>query len=281
MANEVLAQQQKKAGDGRMLLYAGLALGLLAAALIAVFLMDQSKKDGKPVPTTRLAVVAAQEIPERTRIRADMLKVSVFKIEDVDSEAFGSVGLLVDRVTSTKVASGQVILPTMVSDTRGTGLEFTVQPGMRAISISVKEVVTAGGNVTPGNFVDVIGLFEVPKEGDPNATAQMLMGEGFPRILVPAGIDTVVSVTLLQNVRVLAVAQNLPSEQANTSSNTGTAPVKETVNPRAATVTLEVTPAQAQILALADNRATIRLSLRPFAEDTKPSVTPFIIGAVD
>ena len=281
MARDAITVPGKTKDEGRLLLYLGLVLGIVAAVVVAMVLTNASDKGETPVPSTRFAVVAAQDIPARTRLSAEHLKVGVYKLEDVSSEAFTGVGQLTNRVTASEIKAGQVVLPAMVSDQKGTGLEFSVQPGMRAISIAVKEVVTAGGNVAPGNFVDVIGLFEVPKEGDPNAVALALLGEGFPRIIVPAGVKTMLSLTLLQNVRVLAVAQNLPTEQSNTAANTGTSASKETGNPKAATVTLEVTPQQAQILALADSSATLRLTLRPFAEDTRNPVPPFIIGIVD
>jgi hypothetical protein len=52
------------------------------------------------------------------------------------------------------------------SATAGEGLNFTLRPGMRAVSISVSEVVIAGGNLAPDNHVDVIGVFRIAQGGD-------------------------------------------------------------------------------------------------------------------
>jgi len=278
MAAEELTARARGEGFNRLSLLLGLGLGAVAAVLIAVILTNAADdKTERTVPATRVAVVAAQDIQVNTRLTANMLKVSSFKIEDVDADAFTTASQLTNRVTASAVVAGQVILPSMVSTTAGVGLTFTLSPGMRAMSIGVKEVVTAGGNVTPGNFVDIVGVFQVSKAGDAAPLIAQLTGEPVGPLFAPEG--STVTFTLLQNVRVLAVAQNLPNEpKASTSSDGGTtaAPTEDT-NPKASTVTLEVTPQQAQILAVADLHGTLRLSLRPFGEEGRAPVNPIIV----
>ncbi len=277
MAEEVAARARGE-GFNRLSLLLGLGLGAVAAVLIAVVLTRAGNdKSERTVPATRLAVVAAQDIPAHSRLTAAMLKVQSYKIEDVDADAFTTVGQLTNRVTGSAVAAGQVILPAMVSTTAGEGLTFTVSPSMRAISIGVREVVTAGGNVTPGNFVDIVGVFGVSKAGDISPLLAQLTGEPVGPLFAPEG--STVTFTLLQNVRVLAVAQNLPNEpKASATAQGGTnLAAKVNPNPGAATVTLEVTPQQAQILAVADLHGTLRLSLRPFGEAGRAPVNPIIV----
>jgi pilus assembly protein CpaB len=260
--------------SGRIFLYAGLLLGVVAAILVAMVLSDAGESDqtATQAPTTRVAVVAAEDIPANTRITPEMLKVGIFEPEDVDAESFGAISQVVNRVTSDEAVAGQPITPALVSNTRGEGLNFTIEPGMRGISIGVEEVVAAGGNISPGNYVDVIAVIELGDNPDVVSIAAGLLGdEPLPPPVVAGGFKTL-TLTLLQNVRVLAVDQTLPEETtggADASAATGT-----DTNPRAGTVTLQVTPDQAQKLALADNFATLRLSLRPFGEDTESPVAP-------
>jgi pilus assembly protein CpaB len=276
MTGEALSATPNGRG-GRVFLYAGLALGIVAAAMVAM-LLSNATSDSEPVAreSTRVAVVAAQDIPARTRITPDMLKVGIFKPEDVDAESFGAISQVVNRVTASDIAAGQPITPVRVSQTRGEGLSFTIAPGMRAMSIGVEEVVTAGGNIAPGNFVDVIAILDLGENPDVVSLAQgLLAGEAVPPVILAGGRSTL-TLTLLQNVRVLAVDQTLPQQQTG-GENANSAPNANT-NPRAGTVTLEVSPDKAQVLALTDNVATLRLSLRPFGEDVATPLAPLSAG---
>lgn len=276
MAEDILQRQQRTAGANRLTLMAGLGLGGVAAILIALVLSGNGGGGEKIVPATRVAVVAAQDIPAQTRLTPEMLKVQTFEIDKVNPDAFTTVAQLNNRVTASAISSGATILPSQVSTTAGQGLTFTVNPGLRAVSIGVKEVVTAGGNIAPGNRVDIVGVFDVKAGVDVAQVIASLTGEPAPFGPTFPNRDVSVTFTLLQNVRVLAVAQNLPNQTApSTGQGSGPAATEES-NPRAATVTLEVTPQQAQIMALADNRGTLRLSLRPFGEDSKGQVSPIV-----
>jgi Flp pilus assembly protein CpaB len=263
--------------SGRIFLYAGLVLGIVAAAMVAIVLSNATKSDEvTTTESTRVAVVAAQDIPARTRITPQMLKVGVFNSADVDPESFGAISQVVNRVSATDITSGQAITPVRVSETRGEGLTFAISPGMRGISIGVQEVVTAGGNIAPGNYVDVIAVIDLGENPDIVSIAQgLLAGEPVPTPIVAGGKNTL-TLTLLQNVRVLAVDQNLPQQQTG-GENANSAP-NANPNPRAGTVTLEVWPDKAQVLALIDKAATLRLSLRPFGEDVTAPVAPLSAG---
>jgi Flp pilus assembly protein CpaB len=101
----------------------------------------------------------------------------------------------------------------MVSTTAGDNLTFKIAPGMRAVSIGVKEVVIAGGNITPGDRVDVIGVVEVPPNTDIAFMIFGLTGEPAPMGFTQFNRPSIVTFTLLHNAKVLAVAQNLPTQR--------------------------------------------------------------------
>ncbi|HEX5367964.1 MAG TPA: Flp pilus assembly protein CpaB [Dehalococcoidia bacterium] len=279
MTTEDLAARQHGNNNGRLILFIGLALGIVAAVLVALILTGSKGSTEKIVPATRIAVVSNQDIPARTRLTGDMLQVKTYNLQDVNSDAYTSVNQLTNRVTATDIKAGQVFVPNMVSDTTGEGLTFSVSPGMRAVSIRVQEVVTAGGNLAPDNHVDIVGVFKVPEGSDVGTLITALTGQP-PLQPIVAPKDASVIFTILQNVRVLAVAQNLTdsAKQSSTGANAIKSAVDQSqTDPGASTVTLEVTPQQAEALATADLYGTLRLSLRPFGEADKADVTPILV----
>jgi len=286
MATEELGARPAGGGGSRAILFIGLALGAIAAVLIAVILSSSDDDAGGGtantlgVPSTRLAVAAVDPIPARTRLTRDMLEVRTYQVGDVDADAFTSVTQVLNRVTAVDIAAGEVIVPTTVSVTAGEGLSFSVSAGMRAISINVNEVVIAGGNLSPGNFVDIIGLFEIAEGGDVSSVIEQFTGQPFQQGLIVPN-DANLTFTILQNIKVLAVAQDLPPEAAAPSGDDAddrAAFLKSSeANPRAGTVTLELTPQQAQVMATADQLGTLRLSLRPFGDEEEADVIPIIV----
>lgn len=105
--------------------------------------------------------------------------------------------------------------------------------GMRAISTPIREETAAGGFILPNDHVDVI-LSRTVKVGNK---------------------DDKVSETILRNIRVLAIGQTL-EQQGDDKVATGK------------TATLELTPRQTEILALAQSLGEISLSLRSLADAT-------------
>jgi len=110
---------------------------------------------------------------------------------------------------------------------------------LRAVSIPVDRVKDVAGLVQPGDRVDVIAIPPSRQSGPP------------PK-----------AVTIFRAIRVLAVGNALENPSATPS------PQEE----QAATVTLEVSPRQADLLAWADSNATLRLALRSPREPTRTEV---------
>ena len=83
---------------------------------------------------------------------------------------------------------------------------------------------------------------------------------------------------ILQNVEVLAVAQTYVNSQGKLqdgsdaeSANGGDA------QPTAKSVTLAVTPEEAQALAMGDDLGELHLALRPVDDDSKTTVTEMLL----
>jgi pilus assembly protein CpaB len=114
----------------------------------------------------------------------------------------------------------------------GRGLAAVIPAGMRAVTIQTPNVATGvAGFILPGNKVDI--LLTMTNQGSDDRT-----GGGS-------------TITLLQNVEILAVDQQVDVPQANKIDT------KELRS-----VTLLVTPAEASRLDLGQNKGTLRLTLR-------------------
>ena len=122
----------------------------------------------------------------------------------------------------------------------GSGFMAAILPtGMRAISTEISPETGAGGFILPNDRVDVI-LSKRDKNPDN-----------------PAMAEHVVSEIILANIRVLAIDQ-APKEKEGQTSVVGK------------TVTLELRPEQAEMLARSRQSGTLTLALRSIA-DIKPS----------
>ncbi len=112
---------------------------------------------------------------------------------------------------------------------------------MRAIAISIdsRGASSAGGFILPNDHVDVIVT-----RRDTDASAK-------------AGTDIYQSSTLLTNIRVLAIGQNIQEK------NGERVVVGETA-------TLELDPSQAEMIALNQRTGTLALTLRSMVDINKP-----------
>jgi pilus assembly protein CpaB len=183
-----------------------------------------------PEPETVPVVVAAKEVPRATTVSAQDLTTREYPKEHVPPEALTSIDEAVGRVTEGKLFKGEPILDAkLAARDAGRGMAALVRPGMRAFTIQTPSI-SAGvaGFIQPDNKVDVL------------LTAN---GHG--------SHDTGRTVTLLQEVRILAVDQRIEAAADNKVD------VKELRS-----VTLEVTPEQAAKLTLGQNRGVLHLSLR-------------------
>lgn len=221
----------------------GALLALVLAVLsgiAAVFLANRflaSRTDTpaavvrEAVPATKV-VIAARDLEMGSRLTADALAVAEWPAVAVPRGAFQQVEPLEGRVVVNRLKAGQpVISAELAVPGSGAGLVATLQPGQRAMSIRVDDVVGVSGFVLPNTFVDVIAVTE-----DQARNRKVK--------------------TILERIEVLAIAQETFTEEGKPKV------VK--------TVTLAVTPDQAEKLALQTHEGPIHLVLRNPVEDAKP-----------
>jgi pilus assembly protein CpaB len=140
-------------------------------------------------------------------------------------------------VARERIGAGDPITETKIVQPGSRGfLAAALQPGMQAISVVVTPASDVSGFILPGDHVDVVITHTLPGTAD-NPGTQHRAAE-----------------TVLRDVRVLGVDQKLDSK--------GEAVV-------AHTATLEVTPKQSEIIAVASEIGKLSLSLRSLG--TPPS----------
>jgi pilus assembly protein CpaB len=154
-------------------------------------------------------------------------------------------------VVRTAMAPGDPFSPGKIVQPGERGfLAAVLKPGMRAAAVPVNAVSGASGLIFPGDRVDLILVQEIDEEGA--GAARRMAGE-----------------TVLRDLRVLAVDQRLSDP----------APGVDGELPMARTVTLEVTPRQAERVALARDMGSLALSLRSLAvPEEEAAETPARVG---
>jgi pilus assembly protein CpaB len=273
------------AGAGRTnrrLLLLALVAGVVAAILIyaAMSRTSESASGAGGVASTAPAVVAKQDIPARTKITSAMLEVRQVPSDTRSELAYTDLSQVVGQVTRYPIATNEEVLSTKVVSLEsvaktGDSLSYIIPEGKRAVSIQVDQVISSGGLVLPGDYVDVMGVFNVTfGAGDQETTEEKY----FSRII-------------LQNIEVLAVAQTVvdtvPQAAGTTGTDTGTPTDAQSASeqrvrnteaapePKASTVTLSVTPQEAQLLFLAEENGVLRLAVRPYG-DAEVQDIPFV-----
>src|SRR5690606_11727017 len=136
----------------------------------------------------------------------------------------------------------------------------------RGVSVPFSEVMGAGGLVVPGDRVDVLVATEYGRLFGPDQLRED------PETNSDAGHPTVI--TLLQDVLVLAVGQEFTpplDEGRDPSTLRGE---DAAAQPTARSVTVAITPDQAQKLFMATQEGTLGLALRPFGDESQASLVP-------
>lgn len=224
-------------------------LGLaLVAALLLRGLFVASTAAPPPPPMAAVAVAAAR-LPVGTLIKTDDLAWREVPAAEVhkgqvqrDTPAAAKLsGAVVRRAIDdgAAVTDRDVVYP----DAPGF-LAAALQPGMRAVSVAIDDVTGNAGLTLPGDRVDLILTHRLSEGGDMRA----------------AGPPKVASETVLADVRVIAVGQAIRAPDGEAAAPA--APAASS----ARTVTLEVSPRDAESVAVVSRLGQLSLALRSLAQ---------------
>ncbi len=245
----------------KVVLILSVVIGLLAAFLSRQFLnakerqLEQDRAELQSQFRTVQVVALKESMPAGTILKREDLKwrrfaesalreQAILKVENIDY-------MLDGRKLAVSVEKEKPLLWSDIvgGDPHARGLADKLPAKRRAISINVSGAASVSGMVQPNDRVDVLGTFSFPSKTN------------------PAELE-LVTMTVLQNVTILATGRSMNRQAGNTGSQAGAS---------YSTVTLEVTPHEAEMLVFAEQiKGRLTLSLRNpidiYYEKTLPRV---------
>ena len=206
------------------------ALVTAGAATFGVFRVIENTRAQNQV-VLRPIVVAELDVPEGAPLTRSALVVSQWPAASVPAGAFASIDSVAGRVTRVNVYKGEAIVPGRLAPPgTGPGLQVKITPGKRAMAVRIDDVAGVSGLIQPDSRVDVLVTLRDQDGG----------GEQISKLF-------------MSNMRVLSVGTIDRSGPDNR-------PIQAT------TATLEVTPFEAERLAVAMRDGTIQLVLRGYGD---------------
>lgn len=222
----------------RTVLLGGVALALGVGAVVIGGELTTSAAEvarAAPVPAS-MVLVAARSLPEGSSIVAGDLAWRPWPRGGIDARYIiggkTDLGTFTGHIVRSPMFAGEpVTLDRLPAPGGRSALALVTRPGLRAVSVAVTPTTGVSGLVMPGDHVDVVLTYILPRATD-----------------VAGGVDRRAATTILTDLRVLAVDQRLAASPGD---------IKDVHN-----TSLEVTAKQSETLALAADLGKLSLSLR-------------------
>lgn len=209
-----------------IVLVGALIFGVLAAVSVSKYL-SSAQAYTKNLNKVAVAKVA---IPLGSKIIPEQIMVVQFPKESTPDGAFDTPEKLAGRVAVVNIAAREPVTEARLApEGTAAGLSAVIPEGYRAMTVKVDDAAGISGFIQPGTLVDVVVVID-PREG--------------------SGMQDPISKIVLQNIKVLANGQNIDKPKDEREANSVKA------------VTLQVTPEQAEKLALASNEGKLQLVMR-------------------
>ncbi len=213
-----------------VLLLLAIASGGLAAWLALGYLRQQAQPLLNVTPSATRAVVATKDIQVGSLITENDVRVIDWPGDALPAGLISAPENVVGRAVMLPVRLNQPFLETNLAprgvpgQTVSGGMAVLVEDGMRGLTIPVDQVVAVAGFVLPGTRVDLLFTGQGPGN-EPMTKA------------------------IMQNLKVLAAGQSLAVDPAGQAVQV---PI----------ITFQLTPEQAETLALASGQGRIQMTLR-------------------
>ncbi|HYE64477.1 MAG TPA: Flp pilus assembly protein CpaB [Pyrinomonadaceae bacterium] len=210
-----------------IVLVGALAFGLLAAVSVSRYLSSANAY----TKNLNHVVVAKVDVPLGTKIVPEQLTVVPFPRESTPDGTFDSIEKLNGRVAVVNIKAREPVTDSkLAAEGTAGGLSAVIPEGYRAMTVKVDDVVGISGFIMPGALVDVVVVIDPADHTNANQGP--------------------ISKIVLQNIKVLANGQNIDQPKNEREANSVRA------------VTLQVTPEQAEKLALAATEGRLQLVMR-------------------
>jgi pilus assembly protein CpaB len=216
----------------RFVLILGLALviGLVTGSVVYRTITNKFEAEARMQPTKEVAVATAN-INLGEALTKQHVKLISWPKDSVPAGSLGSVAEAEGRMALTSIVVGEPLLDAKLAPKSAGGgiLPMLVPENFRGVTIKVDDAVRESGFVSPNSRVDVV--VSIAEQGTSERTGKVI----------------------LQNVPVLAAGQSVEMR--------GNKPVPVT------TVTLALTPEQAERLAVAQTEGRLMLATRNLGDN--------------
>ena len=223
------------------------ALVVALGATYAVYRVIESTKASNRIATAPI-VVATVDLPEGKVIDRIELAVAEWPLQTIPPGAYARLDSVAGRVTRVNIFKGEPLVPgRLAPEGSSAGLETKIPTGKRAMGVRINDVSGIAGMIQPNSRVDI--LLVANSSGDATRTARLFMN----------------------NMRVLAMGTTVQRGEDGR-------PIPTTV------ATLEVSPVEAEKLAIAQAQGNIQLVLRGYGDPdsvtTKGSTSADVAAAL-
>lgn len=235
-----------------IVLVGAVVVAVLMAVMVQMMLGGQKKAAPVKEEPRAEILVAAKNIGIGAELKPGDLKwqtwpkASLFAGAVVRKEAQPAEEALSGRLRRDVSAGEPMMASYLLGQSKGNMVAASLEPGQRAVSISVSANTMVAGFVAPGDYVDVVLTYQqsLSVDGD----------DPLLRELVREGLNRTAVETILENVKVLAVDQMVQRPEEN----------KIKVGK---TVTLALNVEQSERVILAGRMGLLTLVLRGVGDD--------------
>lgn len=232
-----------------MLLGAAIVIAIVTSAITYTWLQNKTKvRDVSD--NTQVIAVAAVDLPWGTALKKEMIRMAPYLKESVPAGSFSDIPSLENRVLVFPLKADEPIFESRLApkEINSGGVAAVVKQNTRAMAVKVDKVIGVSGFVFPANRVDVL------------VTLKRVENTNKPMTKI-----------VLENILVLAAGTEIEKKGKNDK------PTQVDV------ITLEVTPEEAEKLALAVTEGKIQLALRSFSDTervhTKGATIPSLLAS--
>lgn len=229
-----------------------LVAAIILAAFVTLLVSNQitKAKRGVKEETVELSV-AKVDLKGGTVLTKEMIDRGKFLKKSVPTQCFFTIDELAGRVVVTPIAANFPICESNLAPItlKTGGVSAIVSTEKRAMAVKVDKIIGVSGFIHPNNRVDVLVTFRN----------------------IGGGFNFPITKTILENILVLAVGPDI--EQKGKEEKPSPVDV----------ITLEVTPQEAEKLALASQEGKLNLTLRKYGEAIDVATTgqtiPILLGS--
>ena len=213
-------------------------LALLTTGMVYLYLKQVEASAQENQVEMSEVVVALTAIPAHVKVTEEMLEIKEIPSEAMHADTYSAIEDVVGGTTTTDLIAGeQVLSERIVANDEKAELSYRIPETMRAITVATSEVDGVGGYIMTGDKLDILVSY-IPSDG-----AQVVY-------------------TQLQNIEVL-----------ERGPNAGTADSSESGVPTS--LTLLVTPAQAEVIAYGNLNGTFYYTLRNPIDTVKQDLSGY------